>query len=1207
MADTESQSSGQSGSVRVKDVHQRPPLGDAMAGHKVDEMEKVAEAEGLRMDDARPQDHDQYAQDGNVGGREGQDENVEGVDESAGGGSNGDERGGQSTQRYTSSSGDVARAGTSDTHDASGPQPGQSSVQADKESRFAVPASSQVDGPAQVIGDQETETPATKTDSGAARPTAPGFVSSGTSDASNREAEQVKKEMKEHPASALTLPGSTIPFALSRSAAIKEHYARLELPITGIPGTKENKEQVVPKGQVLVAKRSRTDIEHMVPRLAEFLNTFNPYINVGVLSSFGFVGWGVGAVGFHWLWIILVAIAGGMYVLKLRGKFLKKPELKHKNEEGVLSLGKGVETADWLNFILSQVWPVINPCILQPAFDQVETLAKQQAPAPIERVWISDFDLGPRAPRITSMQVYPDASGDDSILMDVTAAMHPSPQELASKKRLNTHVETKIKLGHPKVGSAEVPILVEHVGFDAKLRFHLKLMSKVPFAKTLQLTLLNTPQVEFALRPMKFGNLMNLPILPQIVDGVVSTVATQFAVSPKTITLELDKILGVPIDTAAIGVVKIVFREARGLRAADIGGKSDPYATLSLGTSHKYLARTRIIPKDLHPVWHETHYALITTDDVKNGFPLSVRVWDYDIIGKDDILGQFNMKIEEVVKTEGILFDGWKVLLGKRGEEEVGRTGKLDFQIGFFPKCESKTRRSDAERYTGGILQFNIHQASDLFLRSKDKSGLFVSPYAHVYINGTRTFRTRVKSSNPSPIFNAQTEIFLRDWKTARVRIVVKDHRTHEHDPVIGVVVVDLKEVLSGTGDMHHTAWYDLKDGIGFGRVRCSFLFQPVKLEEPEHLKGYDVGELELSGFKVKNLDLVTKNEKQPPTTFLTIRCPVTEPNKVSTKPVSEATFSPNWQDESFKIKVPYRYQSALRFEIRSKGVAHRTLALGKMFLQDLADGEERDTVLELKRYKAKDKDLGVEVSMDSTEKTAPGDVDPTPQGDNRNEAAEILKEEIVKDPSAAGSGMGTDVENLNSDNLDSDNAPQNNPDDEDNEAGWVSDTGSIESDDESDTESVTSSFSVETVAPESSSDGGPELSFKAVFRPGIAWISEQNEGEEAEIDTFAVAEALSGEHDNNDKKGDDKDKKKKDKQPSAISKFMPLGGSSSTVSNAPGTEGGARNPKDRQKLKGNTVTRTLKWGKDSLLEQAKRSKIWQKGSRKSIPKFATE
>ena len=57
-------------------------------------------------------------------------------------------------------------------------------------------------------------------------------------------------------------------------------------------------------------------------------------------------------------------------------------------------------------------------------------------------------------------------------------------------------------------------------------------------------------------------------------------------------------------------------------------------------------------------------------------------------------------------------------------------------------------------------------------------------------INDELMYRTRVKPISSSPIFNAGTERFIRDWRTAHVAVVVKDSRMREKDAILGVVML---------------------------------------------------------------------------------------------------------------------------------------------------------------------------------------------------------------------------------------------------------------------------------------------------------------------------------------------------------------------------------------------------------------------------------
>lgn len=55
-------------------------------------------------------------------------------------------------------------------------------------------------------------------------------------------------------------------------------------------------------------------------------------------------------------------------------------------------------------------------------------------------------------------------------------------------------------------------------------------------------------------------------------------------------------------------------------------------------------------------------------------------------------------------------------------------------------------------------------------------------------LNDDMIYSTRVKPISSSPIFNAGTEHFIRDWRTTHVSVVVRDSRMRENDPVLGMV-----------------------------------------------------------------------------------------------------------------------------------------------------------------------------------------------------------------------------------------------------------------------------------------------------------------------------------------------------------------------------------------------------------------------------------
>ena len=71
-------------------------------------------------------------------------------------------------------------------------------------------------------------------------------------------------------------------------------------------------------------------------------------------------------------------------------------------------------------------------------------------------------------------------------------------------------------------------------------------------------------------------------------------------------------------------------------------------------------------------------------------------------------------------------------------------------------------------------------------------------------------YKTRVKPITSSPSFNAGTERFVTDWRTAHVTVKVMDSRVRENDAVLGIVFLKVSvynSSLSSHTDSQHVAF----------------------------------------------------------------------------------------------------------------------------------------------------------------------------------------------------------------------------------------------------------------------------------------------------------------------------------------------------------------------------------------------------------------
>ncbi|KAL7986769.1 hypothetical protein Chor_013052 [Crotalus horridus] len=116
--------------------------------------------------------------------------------------------------------------------------------------------------------------------------------------------------------------------------------------------------------------------------------------------------------------------------------------------------------------------------------------------------------------------------------------------------------------------------------------------------------------------------------------------------------------------------------EARDLAPRDLSGTSDPFARILFNGQ---ILETAIIKKTRFPRWEEMlEFALEEGADSET--PLVVEVWDWDMVGKNDFLGQVKFCLGSVQKT---ILKGWFRLLPlpNAGEDTGGKLGQLRLQV----------------------------------------------------------------------------------------------------------------------------------------------------------------------------------------------------------------------------------------------------------------------------------------------------------------------------------------------------------------------------------------------------------------------------------------------------------------------------------------------------------------------------------------------
>ncbi|KAK1159945.1 rasGAP-activating-like protein 1 isoform X2 [Acipenser oxyrinchus oxyrinchus] len=118
--------------------------------------------------------------------------------------------------------------------------------------------------------------------------------------------------------------------------------------------------------------------------------------------------------------------------------------------------------------------------------------------------------------------------------------------------------------------------------------------------------------------------------------------------------------------------------KARDLAPRDISGSSDPFARILFNNR---TAETSIIKKTRFPHWDEVLELELEGSEEAEGRSLTLEVWDWDLVGKNDFLGKVEIPLECLQRSPRVR--GWFRLLplGNMEDDAGGKLGALRLTI----------------------------------------------------------------------------------------------------------------------------------------------------------------------------------------------------------------------------------------------------------------------------------------------------------------------------------------------------------------------------------------------------------------------------------------------------------------------------------------------------------------------------------------------
>ncbi|KAL4783445.1 tricalbin [Aspergillus varians] len=261
-----------------------------------------------------------------------------------------------------------------------------------------------------------------------------------------------------------------------------------------------------------------------------------------------------------------------------------------------------------------------------------------------------------------------------------------------------------------------------------------------------------------------------------------------------------------------IGVMRIHFRDAAGLRNLETMGKSDPYARVLLSGLMK--ARTVTFRSNLDPDWDEVVYVPIHSPREK----LTLEVMDEESVGSDRSLGSVELSASDYVhENEAGEYDvddekqlvSSTLRLGQRSK------GVLNYTVAFYPTIpvvnpddeeeEDKLEEEvdgEIEGTEGTELARKSTESKPKSQHSKSKSVDSKASGNGVTTNGTAEVQTNGRpslESRPGTIKDSETMSVRSITEVPKTHISVEDLGNHES----GFIVFKLHEVQLARSNVH--------------------------------------------------------------------------------------------------------------------------------------------------------------------------------------------------------------------------------------------------------------------------------------------------------------------------------------------------------------------------------------------------------------------
>ncbi|KAF9763703.1 Tricalbin-2 [Nosema granulosis] len=538
------------------------------------------------------------------------------------------------------------------------------------------------------------------------------------------------------------------------------------------------------------------------------------------------------------------------------------------------------ETVEWMNYTIAKFWDVAEPKISSDIYQAVNRELLKVCPPFLNDLKLTEFTLGSRAPFVDKITYH--SSKDDTVTLDVNVGFVPLEASkdavdyfLGEKKKWNSKIVLTARMGTKTALGINLPILVKEFYFTGRLRAIMRLVPKNNFIKDVEICLMEVPDFNFTLVPLKTVDIMDVPGLSKWISNIIRKVLSTSIVNPNSIVVNIDKLAEAKGHN--IGVVCLQVLNLENEEDERLMGEIDIDGTPRLQTSFR---------EGRNLIYNEYFYMIVQNVDERIG--LNFRGDSSSSRRRSGNLFLRNVHLEQIEEDEetDIKVNNQIVKIKPKKQLRPRRTvftkarlireeetyAYVNTNMIFFPIQKKKTNSAivkmkivGAEDILGlhsdigeiystyctvivsplnkdpsalpldfiqntssatalvvsGVLKTEEGEVSNIYPGTASTSSKLMPPSPSTF----NVFESKKVFNSNSPNFNEEFEFFSRDLSVDVVSICIMNDRNNE---ILGRVSVALNDILEGK-----PLKYKLKDAKR-GRMELKFDLNYVDLKETE-------------------------------------------------------------------------------------------------------------------------------------------------------------------------------------------------------------------------------------------------------------------------------------------------------------------------------------------------------------------------------------